>query len=292
IPSLLIGASWGRLVGIGMHNLFPSIYFNPGKYALFGAASQLGGIMRMTISLAVILIEATGDIVLGLPIMIVLTVAKLTGDYFNEGFFDIHIALQSVPFLPWQSEVFLSRLSALSVMSAPVTKLKTVEKVETIFRVLRAESHHGFPVVDHHADETNNERAGTFQGIILRHQLITILRKRNFISLNDSLRDYLTLDDFRESYPRHPSIESVHLTDEERELYCDLRPYMNLAYTVSHHSTLPRIFSMFRGLGLRHLVVVNDKNEVVGMITRKDLARFRMIHKKGHTSIEELGISN
>jgi len=49
---------------------------------------------------------------------------------------------------------------------------------------------------------------------------------------------------------------------------------------------------MFRGLGLRHLVVVNDKNEVVGMITRKDLARFRVIHKQGRTSIAELAISN
>ncbi|CAF3399220.1 unnamed protein product [Rotaria sp. Silwood1] len=294
IPTLLIGASWGRLVGIIMHTIFPSSvkYFDSGKYALFGAASQLGGTMRMTISLAVILIEATGDIVLGLPIMIVLTVAKLTGDYFNEGIFDIHIALQSVPFLPWQSEVFTSQLSALSIMSTPVIQLKTIEKVENVYRILRNESHHGFSVVDHHTDETNNHRSGTFQGIILRHQLITILRKRNFISLNDCLRDYLTMDDFRESYPRHPSIESIHLTDEERELYCDLRPYMNLAYTVSHRSTLPRIFSMFRGLGLRHLVVVNDKNEVVGMITRKDLARFRMKHKKGHTSIEELAISH
>lgn len=38
-------------------------------------------------------------------------------------------------------------------MSTPVIKFKSVEKVDKIYRVLSVESHHGFPVVDHHSDE-------------------------------------------------------------------------------------------------------------------------------------------
>ena len=92
IPCLLVGAAWGRLAASFLAMGFPGATFiNPGKYALIGAAAQLGGTVRMTISLAVILIETTGNIWFALPIILALTSAKWMGDYFNEGIYDTQI---------------------------------------------------------------------------------------------------------------------------------------------------------------------------------------------------------
>lgn len=102
IPSLLIGSAWGRLVAIGISHLFPHVSIDPGKYALIGAAASLGGIVRMTLSLTVIITEATGDISLGLPVMFSIMAAKLVGDLFNEGIFDMHIQLSGIPLLDWE----------------------------------------------------------------------------------------------------------------------------------------------------------------------------------------------
>ena len=44
----------------------------------------LGGVVRMTISLTVIMMEATRNITYGLPMMLVIMVAKWVGDIFNE----------------------------------------------------------------------------------------------------------------------------------------------------------------------------------------------------------------
>lgn len=56
--------------------------------------------------------------------------------------------------------------------------------------------------------------------------------------------------------------------------------------------SLQRSYRIFRTLGLRHLVVIDMRNKVVGMITRQDLMQFhiqerveKMLDKNGRESI-------
>ncbi|OXA52085.1 H(+)/Cl(-) exchange transporter 7 [Folsomia candida] len=292
IPSLLTGAAWGRVVGMGMEYMFPDkSWVNPGKYALIGAAAQLGGVVRMTISLTVILIEATGNLTLGLPLMITLLMAKWVGDYFNEGIYDTHIRLMGVPILEWEPPPLSRNIHATEVMSTPVISFSSVENVGRIIDILTNERYNGFPVVD--TPMYNDGRTfGKIRGLILRSQLIVMLQHKLYNETAESWshKGY-TLKLFRDAYPRYPTIQQVHVSDEERHFTVDLRPIMNPSpYSVMHSSTLPRIFKLFRGLGLRHVIVVNDNNEVVGIVTRKDLARYRMEKHMGNMRLSELTI--
>ncbi|XP_047199777.1 H(+)/Cl(-) exchange transporter 7 isoform X1 [Hippoglossus stenolepis] len=291
IPSLLIGAAWGRLFGILLASIPSngSIWADPGKYALIGAAAQLGGIVRMTLSLTVIMVEATGNVTYGLPIMLVLMTAKIVGDYFVEGLYDIHIKLQSVPFLHWDAPATSHWLTAREVMSSPVTCLNRIEKVGTIVDTLSNTStnHNGFPVV---VQVSGTDEPAKLCGLILRSQLIVLLKHKVFVELARSRLTHrkLQLKDFRDAYPRFPPIQSIHVSQDERECMMDLTEFMNATpYTVPQETSLPRVFKLFRALGLRHLVVADDENRVVGLVTRKDLARYHL----GKHGLEELQLA-
>lgn len=57
-----------------------------------------------------------------------------------------------------------------------------------------------------------------------------------------------------------------------RSVCIDLRPYMNRTpFTVRKDCAASRAHQAFISLGLRHLLVVDNRNNVVGVITRKDL---------------------
>uniref|UniRef100_A0A7N8X1N1 Chloride channel protein n=1 Tax=Mastacembelus armatus TaxID=205130 RepID=A0A7N8X1N1_9TELE len=154
VPSLLCGAAFGRLVAnilkvkLGMH-----IY--SGTFALIGAAAFLGGVVRMTISLTVILIESTNEITYGLPIMITLMVAKWTGDFFNKGIYDIHIQLRGVPLLEWETEVEMDKLTASDIMETNLTYVYPHTRVQSLVSILRTTVYHAFPVV---TENRQNER--------------------------------------------------------------------------------------------------------------------------------------
>lgn len=146
VPSLLCGAAFGRLVAnILKVKLGMDVY--AGTYALIGAAAFLGGVVRMTISLTVILIESTNEITYGLPIMITLMVAKWTGDFFNKGIYDIHIQLRGVPLLEWETQVEMDKLTASDIMEPNLTYVYPHTRVQSLVSILRTTVYHAFPVV-------------------------------------------------------------------------------------------------------------------------------------------------
>ena len=98
IPAFIIGGIYGRLVGklaawtYGTHNLISS-------YAFLGAASSLGGFTRVTISVALIALEATQNFQTSLYCYMVVVIAKLVGDSFNISIYDFVIEKKGYPFL-------------------------------------------------------------------------------------------------------------------------------------------------------------------------------------------------
>merc|ERR1719336_1745149 len=60
VPSLLGGASFGRLIGQALQGS-AYIYASPGIYALVGATAMLSGMARITIPLCAILMQTTGE---------------------------------------------------------------------------------------------------------------------------------------------------------------------------------------------------------------------------------------
>ena len=109
IPSLLIGASWGRLFGIAADKILVLNGWKGvddlGKYALIGASAQLSGTVRITLTICGIILEATGISLISLacmkisqrknyfagnytyafPILAVVIISKLTADMFLKG---------------------------------------------------------------------------------------------------------------------------------------------------------------------------------------------------------------
>lgn len=173
VPLIIAGATYGRLWGHLLNSLFPGYVADSGTYALIGAAALLGGMARMTISGTVIMLEAAGNMMYLLPLMITFGAARYTGNAINHGLYEIQIELQQYPFLPnsLRNLGLLNYYPIHEIMAQPVRTFRQIEKVGTVYRVLMETDHNGFPIVG---------KNGHLVGLILRKTLCSLLKLKAY----------------------------------------------------------------------------------------------------------------
>ena len=319
VSCLVSGAVMGRLCGHLLHVHFRHQGLSDaGTYALVGAAAMIGGVCRNTISLTVMMVEATGNLDYVLPIMLALLSAKYVGDLLSPGLYYNLVQLRDLPWLAesiWGgdrsangggNELTNNDITSLhyqpisEFMSTPVVYLREAETVGTVYETLQTTTHNLFPVLD--------GISGQLQGTITRSSLLEILHAGLFsvpLGNNDdcSYCDVLC----PVNIPPYPpgsehaqslNLETLRLSADQFLMFIDMRPYIDPApHVLFEDATLKKSFTIFRTLGLRHLVIINRgckvtgenrylyfalcqydlANIVTGIITRKDLIQSQLL---------------
>lgn len=277
VPIILTGATYGRLVAMllgGRSGL------DHGLVAILGSASFLGGTLRMTMSVCVIVLELTNNLLLLPLVMLVLLISKTVADSFNSSIYDLILRLKGLPHLDGHAEPYMRQLAVGDVVAGPLRSLNGVEKVGNVVHTLRTTGHHAFPVVD----EPPFSPAPVLYGLVLRAHLLVLLKKREFLAAperypasKEHVAGRFQAEDFdKRGSGKQDTIDDVQLqlSPEEMEMYVDLHPFTNTSpYTVVETMSLAKALVLFREVGLRHLLVVPkacDRSPVVGILTRHD----------------------
>jgi len=271
-----------------------------GTWALLGAASFLGGTMRMTVSLCVILLELTDHLALLPQVMMVLVVAKAVGDATGvPGVYDVHVGLKRLPYLEAAPPAPLSGLTAADAMSRPIMAFRRWERGQDLLARLDGCDHHGFPV----------QEGGVLLGVVTRADILGALASARALQPaagpdSEAIRKVELLDPgalvdspgwdwggipsaasdpknlegkIRGSGPLRRRPADVIALERARpagrlRLWLDLAPLVHpCPHVVQAGTSLARCHELFRSLGLRHLLVTPGIDDVCGIITRRDL---------------------
>ncbi|KAL8946493.1 MAG: hypothetical protein Q9222_007119 [Ikaeria aurantiellina] len=267
LPSMAIGALYGRAFGIiaevwqGNHPnalIFaacePDIpCITPGTYAIIGAASALGGVTRMTVSVVVIMFELTGALTYVLPIMIAVMISKWVGDAFGKrGVYETWIHFNEYPFLENRDDSAIPDVPVSNIMTQVqdiATLTATGHTLQSIHEILTASPYRGFPVVSDAVTQI-------LIGYISRTELMYALKL--------AASEPRNLPPLTEVFFSHQPAADPHTT-------LDLRPWMDQTpITLNAKSSLELTVNMFQKLGLRY-VLFSERGTLQGLLTKKDV---------------------
>ena len=311
VPLLTAGACYGRLCAKIVRVVLQSAgneaaasAISHTTYAVVGAAVLQSGASRMTMSIAVLVLETCGALELTVPLMIAIFFAKAVGDLTGTGLYDAYIALKGVPYLPedeisYEQKMIAEKLDVQEVMTSDLVCLPPLPTVGHVVRILKTYKHNAFPVVEADSegegsglgDEGEKSEAGfpvrNMVGYVFRSQILSMLDKGiGFLDQDEACYDVDTagkeevlrmVEDLknvpvkRDARAQGEVISS--LSQEDVECRLDLRPFMQLdPCIVSSTANVAKAYRLFQKMGLSHLYVAPPgPRRVIGVITRKDL---------------------
>ena len=233
---------------------------------------MLGGVTRMTLTLAVILVEVTKDVYAVVPIMITLACAKAVGDLFSPSFDHGMIHFNHLPFLeeePPEWEV----LTARDVMAKHVIVLREIETVAISSCCSARRGTMASPSwtpgarAVHLLQRADPPAANSWSCSLIG--VWELQRDAPNAPLPLEIQRAFVGSDFTKIDERKLSRS---ITEKDREATLDLRPFMDPSpYVVNELMPLRRVYKLFNRVGVRHLVVVDCREMVVGIVTRKDV---------------------
>lgn len=284
VPSMAIGASFGRTIGIlvqALHDAHPtSVFFaacqpdvpciTPGTYAFLGAAAALSGIMHITVSVVVIMFELTGALTYILPTMIVVGVTKAVSELFGKGgIADRMIWFNGFPFLDNKEEHTFG-VPVSQVMTSDVVVLPTAGlSMKTIEQLLKEDKYQGFPIVE---DGGSKILVGYIGRTELRYAIDRVRRDR---SISPSAKCYFsapsTLNPTTPTTPAAPVLafggDATSSVDFSR--FIDPTPV-----TVHPRLPLETVMELFRKIGPR-VILIEYHGKLAGLVTVKDCLKYQ-----------------
>ena len=311
---------------IGRDNQFappsPWAWINPGVFALIGAGAFMGGVTRLTIALVVIIMEMSSEVHFVLPIMTAIMTAKWLADALEpHSVYEMALVNRKIPFLSGEGmgeNKLLETLTVSRVMSPNVLSVNLEERISSLRLLLKQTPHNGFPVVTPSKDGSHE----VYAGFITRDHLQVILRSAFYklSSFDTSMKNVdnaggmqapklvldleLSFEELNKKYISQKARSLLKMHDEIamsepatvgdsqdhqnfENVSINLRPFVNTsAIAIQTSFSVARTYILFRTLGLRHLTVLGESNEIVGIVTRKDLTSEKL-SKALHTARQD-----
>jgi chloride channel 3/4/5 len=284
VPSMAIGASFGRTIGIlvqALHEAYPkSVFFSacepdvpcitPGTYAFLGAAAALSGIMHLTVSVVVIMFELTGALTYILPTMIVVGVTKAVSDCFGKGgIADRMIWFSGFPFLDNKEEhtfgVPVSSVMTSVTVTLPTSGL-TMSQVESL---LDDGQYQGFPIIE---EPQTMILAGYIGRTELRYAINRVRRDR---AVSPDAKCYFGTPSSSSVAtpsalpPVVTSDVSIPSSSVDFSRFIDPTPV-----TVHPRLQLETVMELFRKIGPR-VILIEYRGRLEGLVTVKDCLKYQ-----------------